>query len=95
MVVSINQTKLILPNQTNKIKPTKPNLPNPTYKTKPAKANLLNQTKLGQTKPKLLVKAVDALVRSTLAMFFFAYDKLSDEYIIFDPERKENLTDQR
>ena len=52
-------TKGNLPNQTYQTKPTKPNLPNQTYQAKP---NLTYQTYL--TKLNLLVKAVNALVRS-------------------------------
>ena len=69
-------TKPNLPNQTYQTKPTKPNPPNQTYQTKPTKTNPPSQTY--QTKsnlyyqaywskpaePKLLVKAVNAWVRS-------------------------------
>ena len=53
------QTKANLPKETYQRKPTKPNLPNQTYQAKP---NLTYQTYL--TKLNLLVKAVNALVRS-------------------------------
>ena len=67
------QTKANLPKQTYQRKPTKPNLPNQTYQTKPTKPNLPNQTYQAKpnltyqtylTKLNLLVKAVNALVRS-------------------------------
>ena len=57
-----------LSNQTYQTKPTQPNLPNQTYQTKPIKLSLLDQvkpTKLDPpTKPKQLVKVVNAWVRS-------------------------------
>ena len=46
-------------------KPTRPNLPDQIYQTKPSRPNLPNQTK-----PKLLVKAVNAWVHS-------AFDNIS------------------
>ena len=49
-----------LPNQTYQTKPTKPILPNQTYQTKPFLPNL----------PKLLVKAVNAWVRSGFGNVF-------------------------
>ena len=52
-------TKSNIPNQTYQ---TKANLPKQTYQRKPTKPNLPNQTY--QTKLNLLVKAVNALVRS-------------------------------
>ena len=55
-------TKPTKPKQTYQSKPTKGNLPNQTYQTKPTKPNLTYQTYL--TKLNLLVKAVNALVRS-------------------------------
>ena len=58
--------------QTYQSKPTNPNLPTQTYQTKPAiqtcqtKSNFAYQAYLTKpTKPKLLVKAVNAWVRST------------------------------
>ena len=52
-------------------KPINPNLPNQTYQTKPTKPNLPNQTcKTEPTKLNLLVKAVNAWVRSAFGNVF-------------------------
>ena len=56
------QIKHSQPNLPNQSKPTKANLLKETYQTKPTKPNLTYQTYL--TKLNLLVKAVNALVRS-------------------------------
>ena len=73
----IKPIKANLPNHTFQTKPTKPNLPNQTYQTKPNQPNQTYQTKLTKpslpnqnyptkpTTPKLLVKVVNAWVRST------------------------------
>merc|ERR1712012_1414795 len=83
-----------LPNQTYQTKPTKPNQPNQTKHTKP---NLLNQIKLSQpsllnqtkqtkpTKPKLIVKAVNAWVRNAFDIVFIGPElqKPADQSVLF------------
>ena len=70
-------TKPNLPNQTYQAKPTKPNQPNQTYQTKPTKPNLPNlPSQTCQTKPtksKLLVKAVNAWVRSAFGNVYIHF----------------------
>ena len=56
------QNKPNLLNQIHQTKLLKPNLPDQTNQTMLTKPNLPNQT--NQSKPKLLIKAVNALVRS-------------------------------
>ena len=68
-----NPTKPNLPNQNYQTKPYEPKLPNQTLQTIPTKPNLPNQnvaywTKA--TKPKLLVKVVNAWVRSAFGNVF-------------------------
>ena len=68
----IKPAKPNLPNPTCQIKPTKPNIPNQTYQTKPIKPNLQNQThQTKPTTPKLLVKVVNAWVRSAFGNVSF------------------------
>ena len=74
-----NQTYKTKPTKPNQTDQTKPRLPNQTYQSKPNLPNLTYQTKSNlayqaywtkPTKPKLLVKAVNAWVRSAFGNVF-------------------------
>ena len=79
---NLPKTKPNLPNQTYPTKLTKPNLPNQTYQTKHTKPNLTYRTYQTKSnlayqtywtkpiKPKLLVKGVNAWVRSAFGNVF-------------------------
>ena len=76
-----------LPNQTNRTKPTKPNLPNLTYQTKLKIAYQAYWTR--PSKPKLLVKAVNAWVRSAFGNV--SQDALNWSQIFYKDSQCESL----